>query len=149
MAHPTTTAAAVAFPPPVIAVAEPPEECAVKPVGTLHPATADDFASALVGRWFLCTTPSIFATSDEIGLEFAADRRWRKLFGSIDSVKPGSGPGAEGTWSVYDTSAMNGPGYFDLLLEDDAGRRGGFPTISANGRRLRLRSYQDIDYVRV
>ena len=62
----------------------------------------------LEGSWLLCTKPSIFGTSDEAGLEFAADGNFYKLFATAaGTIERGSGFDKQGTWNVSDGPQLN------------------------------------------
>jgi hypothetical protein len=114
-------------------------------------ATQSDFDAAISGRWFLCGVPSMFGTSNEIGLEITADQRWRKLCGSLEAPKSCTGWGIAGSWESLDESYMNGPGSFQLNLMLDGG--GTFTTtlkISSNGSHMRIDNQGVVaEYVRL
>ena len=84
--------------------------------------TKQDFLKAFVGTWLLCQRPSVFGTN-EVGLQIDANGRWAKLTrnseGQLETI---TGLGNQGTWTVPDTSAMNGPGSFQVNLNEAGGR---------------------------
>jgi hypothetical protein len=69
----------------------------------------------VTGTWQLCEPPSFFGTTDEVGLVIAADGHWAKLSsdGTGTAVEM-AGAENRGTWDLVDTSAMNGPGTFQV-----------------------------------
>jgi hypothetical protein len=143
---PTTTP-----PPSVVPVSSAPSDCATKPSGIMTFATEKDFITAISGQWFLCATPSVFGTSDEIGLEITVEHRWRKLYGSPDTVEPGVGWDLEGSWTAMDMAIMNTPGVFSLNFDVDGGGMYPMtPIISSSGDYMRLSSssFPRGDYVR-
>ena len=69
----------------------------------------------LIGNWLLCDSPSFFGTTDEKGLVIAADGHWAKLASvSAGTAVEMTGAANRGTWELIDTSAMNGPGHFQI-----------------------------------
>jgi hypothetical protein len=42
--------------------------CQATPTGVQQAASEAQFRALLVGDWFLCDSPSVFGTSDEVGL---------------------------------------------------------------------------------
>lgn len=90
--------------------------CSLTPQGVRYTATRQDFEQAIFGDWILCDAPSVFCTSDEVGLEITADGRWRKLVSDgVGFAIPTQGWGNEGTWEILD----NEPGKFQLNLNID------------------------------
>lgn len=107
--------------------------------GRVATPTETVFRSQLIGRWKLCTTTSVFGTVED-GLEIAADGRWYKLYADgAGGLKRGSGFDHEGRWTIIDTSAMNGPGSFQLNLDiDGSGTVLTHPQFSQAPRGMRL-----------
>ena len=95
-------------------------QCASVRQGQRLTPTLADFQTAVFGDWGLCKSPSVFGTTDEVGLEITPDQRWHKLMPSGGlAVTLGTGWGYEGSWEIIDTSMMNGPGVFQLNLSID------------------------------
>jgi hypothetical protein len=95
--------------------------CAASEGAENQPTTQADFESRLEHAWLLCDPPSVFGTG-EAGLELRPDHRWSKLTrGSGGRYLRMTGWGNEGTWESIDTSAMNGPGHWQLNLNVDGG----------------------------
>lgn len=89
--------------------------------GAYRPATESEFQTVMTGVWLLCQSPSFFGTS-EAGMELGADGRWSKLERTPSGALARSGGwGNEGSWSTYDTSAMNGPLTYQLNVYVDGG----------------------------
>jgi hypothetical protein len=89
--------------------------CSAPEVENVPTPDAATTRQLLIGNWFLCDRPSFFGTPDEIGLVIAADGHWAKLVsdGAGGTVEL-NGPADRGTWELIDTSAMNGPGHFQM-----------------------------------
>jgi hypothetical protein len=69
----------------------------------------------VTGSWLLCDSPSFFGTTDETGLLIADDGHWAKLTSTgPDTATEMTGAANRGTWQLIDTSAMNGPGHFQI-----------------------------------
>lgn len=90
----------------------------ITPIALTSVAQAHDL---LVGPWTHCAGGSPIGNPDgEAGLEFTADGRFRRLVRGADgAIVPGSGDGQEGTWTVIDTTSMNGPGWYQVSLTVD------------------------------
>ena len=121
----TTTAvpATTVVPPTTTVTTAPaqPEGCTTPEGGTDQPIAQAEFEARIAHAWRLCGTTSVFGTQ-EAGLEIRADHRWSKLAPAGDGrfVRL-AGWGNEGTWESVDTSAMNGPGRWQLNLNVDGG----------------------------
>jgi hypothetical protein len=113
--------------------------CSQTEQGVLATPTEQSFISAVVGVWLLCRTPSVFGTSEQ-GLDVSPDGTWFKLAqGSAGVLVADRGWGNEGTWAVVDTSAMNGPGNYQLNLKIDGGGTViTLPVFSSRPRTMRL-----------
>ena len=77
------------------------------------PASQTDVQLLVDGLWVLCGEPSVFGTSDEIGIEILSDGDWFKLYDTKGVATPGSGMGEEGTWQA---AAVNGGSSFGFNL---------------------------------
>jgi hypothetical protein len=121
------------------AVTAPPAACSEPEEGERVFPTEQKFAEALVGRWMLCGTVSVFGTQ-EAGLEFAADGRWYKLYLEPDGgVVRGKGFDREGGWSTIDTSAFNGKNTYQLNLDiDGSGSIYTLPRFAEGPRKVRM-----------
>ena len=106
----------------------------------------------LVGPWTRCGDGSAIGNPDgEAGLEFTSDGSFRRLVRSADgTVVPGSGVGDQGTWTVIDTTTMNGPGSYQLnLTVDGDGTYISSPVFLASPLSVRFVATQTpADYVR-
>jgi hypothetical protein len=128
-----------------------PATCSQSEGAVLATPTEQGFISDVVGDWLLCRTPSVFG-SNEQGLEISADGSWFKL--APDSAgRPVimRGWGNEGTWSVVDTSVMNGAGAYQLNLKiDGEGTVITLPVFSSGPPKMRLSNegVYTADYVR-
>lgn len=94
----------------------------------------------LLGQWVLCGATSVFGTN-EAGLEFAADGSWYKLYASGGALVRGQGFDGQGTWSIVDTSAVNGtanPYQLNLNVGGGTGFIPLFPAFATNPRKMRL-----------
>lgn len=85
------------------------------PSGRYRPATEADFRKAVAKVWTLCGDgPSFFGTSEQ-GLEIRPDGRWAKIeHVRGDTYRRQSGWENEGSWSVVDTSLVNGGPTFQI-----------------------------------
>jgi hypothetical protein len=97
------------------------ELCAAVEKTAPYPATQALFRQQLFRTWLLCSKPSIFGSSDEAGLEIAADGRWYKVFTQSDGTLQRGVDLNQGTWEIIDTSAMNGQPSFQLNLSTTLG----------------------------
>jgi hypothetical protein len=79
--------------------------------------TIEEFRSLIARTWLLCSSPSVFGSNDEMGLELVRDGSWYKLYadGEGASIR-GEGFGRRGTWEVIETSMMNGRPTFQVNL---------------------------------
>jgi hypothetical protein len=96
------------------------ESCGARAQGQRLIVTAEQFESMLVGSWLLCDFPSVFGTTDEVGLIIHPDFTWQKLF--VDEggwLYPSSNWEEAGTWETVDTSLMNGQGAYQLNMKID------------------------------
>jgi hypothetical protein len=113
--------------------------CSQTEQGVLATPTKQSFISDVVGVWLLCRTPSVFGTNEQ-GLEISPDGSWFKL--ALDSaglLVARRGWGNEGTWAAVDTSAMNGPGTYQLNLKiDGEGTVVTMPVFSSGPPKMRL-----------
>jgi hypothetical protein len=133
-----------AAPPQAAAALEPmtlPPGACTNPLQDIeHPATMSDVEGILLGKWLSCGG-SMFAGTDDIGIEITADGLWYKLF---PGATPGTGVrgggfGHQGTWELIGTSDMNGPGSFQLNLKiAGSGTTIGHPTFFQNPRSVRM-----------
>lgn len=89
------------------------------PVELTSTVQAEDL---LTGVWVRCNGNSIFAAGAatdaiDVGIEFVGGR-FNRLYEAADgSLIRAEGADQEGTTAVIDTSAMNGPGFYQLNLE--------------------------------
>jgi len=96
------------------------EACLQSPQGRRAAASEAEFREMMAGNWLLCTTPSVFGTTIEVGLAIYEDFRWAKLTrGEDGQIRAMSGWDQEGRWESIDTSSMNGPGTYQLNLSID------------------------------
>jgi hypothetical protein len=117
----------------------PPAACAQQEEGPLLIPNYDAYVAALTGSWLLCKTPSVFGTSDEIGLEIDADGNWFKLYlGDAGAIERGHGFDRQGTW---DTPHEDG-GFFQLNIHIfGSGDIYTNPVFATNPRKLRLNNF--------
>ncbi len=92
-------------------------ECG-QPADPVTLSTVAQVQDLLVGAWALCGDRSVLGdTADEVGLEFSADGRFRRLvLDAAGNRIRAVGDGNEGTWDLIDSTAINGPGSFQLDL---------------------------------
>jgi hypothetical protein len=123
--------------------------CGVRAPSRSRFATEAQFETAITGRWFSCESMSVFLSND-LGLQINPDHTWKKLLGTIDSPELGRASGSAGTWQVFDTSDMNGPGAYQLEMYAGARGFGSRPGFTADDTHMHLDNegfYVD-DYVR-
>jgi hypothetical protein len=102
--HPTLTA------PPV------PAACTAAANGTSNPTSLADFKTRMTHTWLVCSSPSVFGTTDA-GLQITADGHWSKLVrNSAGHLVHATGLRDSGTWEALDDSAMNGRPVFQINL---------------------------------
>jgi hypothetical protein len=117
-----------------------PAACDAPPSGAWQPTTQAEFTQKILGTWLVCSTPTVFGTTED-GLLISPDGHWAKLertaSGTLTAL---SGWGNEGTWQVLDDSAMNGKPTYQLNLAiDGRGTVITVPTISLSSpERIRL-----------
>lgn len=89
------------------------------PTGPITPASEEQFRDLLIGSWTLCgDTSALGDPTGEVGLEITADGHLHRLARTADgTIIRGVGPGQEFTWTVTDTTAMNGPGSYQVDLQ--------------------------------
>lgn len=103
-----------------------------QPVDPVTLTSVGQVEQLLVGAWERCGPTSVFGSvrEGEVGVEFTADGRFFRLYrGAGASLVRGAGVGEEGTWTVEDTTAMNGPGFYGVSLRGLDG--GGWPAQPA------------------
>lgn len=118
----TTTPSGVEVPVevPFDAESDAAEACSQSPQGRRAAASEAGFRQMLVGNWLLCSAPSVFGTTGEVGLAIYEDFRWTKLTrGDDGQIHALGGWDREGSWESIDTSSMNGPGTYQLNLKVD------------------------------
>jgi hypothetical protein len=107
----------------------------------------------LLGRWMLCSAPSVFGTSDEVGIEFGPDGRFAKLYRDASgAVIAGRGFDRTGRAEFADVSSMNGAGAVQVnLVIDGDGTAITSPVFSDAPAAMRLSSIgaYEAGYVRV
>jgi hypothetical protein len=113
--------------------------CTEPEQGVAPTPTEDEFVGLLVGTWVVCNAPSVFGTN-EVGMQIGSDGRWSKLARNpAGELTPIPGWGNEGTWEVTDTSAMNGPGVFQVDFHvDGSGTVMSAPVFSSGPPKMRL-----------
>lgn len=75
-------------------------ECSLGEVVLPRPCDDDVLRDGLVGTWLLCTSPSVFSTTDEVGLSISSDGTWAKVFLESGALVPATGFEQTGTWDV-------------------------------------------------
>jgi hypothetical protein len=117
------------------------------PIGAA--ASKQMFVQRIAGDWALCGSTSVFGTH-EAGLAIVADGTWYKLLAAGGTLSRSQGFGEQGTWDVIDTTAINGPGAYQLDFNiSGGGGIGTFPAFATNPSKMRLNNngvYQ-ADYV--
>lgn len=105
-----------------------------------------ELQSWITGRWLSCGI-SVFGEAGErgdVGIDITPDGTFQRLYllpGTNAIVVVGHGFGREGTWSVLDTSEMNGPGSFQLdFYIGGVGTVSTFPQASPSPRALSLQN---------
>lgn len=102
--------------------ATPPLACSQAETGLALVPNAQWLLKRIVGRWLLCSPPSAFGTSDEVGLEFTGNGEWYKLYvGKDGRIVRGMNAANSGYWEYANASCMNGPGSFQLTLSSNSG----------------------------
>jgi hypothetical protein len=100
--------------------ATPPAACALTPHGQRKACSVAEFRDLFVGTWLACSSPSVFGTTDDVGLEITPDGHWYKLVADANgNAVPASGWGHEGSWETVDTSVENGPCAYQVNLNID------------------------------
>lgn len=89
------------------------------PTGPISPASEEQFRDLLIGSWTLCGDASALGDpTGEVGLEITADGHLYRLVRNADgTIIRGVGSGQEFSWTVTDTTAMNGPGSYQVDLQ--------------------------------
>jgi hypothetical protein len=87
----------------------------------------------------VCKAPSVFGTN-EVGIQILSNGRWSKLTRNpAGQLTPVPGWGNQGTWNSIDTSAMNGPGVFQVDFHiDGSGTVISLPVFSSGPPKMRL-----------
>ncbi|HWA72932.1 MAG TPA: hypothetical protein VG937_11375 [Polyangiaceae bacterium] len=86
----------------------PPSECSLHETVISRPCDLDVLREGLVGTWYLCSSPSAFSTTEEVGLVFADDGTWSKVFADSNGDVVRSRSFEEsGTWDVSDGLQIN------------------------------------------
>jgi hypothetical protein len=113
--------------------------CTEPEQGVTFTPTQDEFVARLVGTWMVCNAPSVFGTN-EVGMQIRSDGRWSKLTRNpAGHLTPIPGWGNQGTWEIIDTSAMNGPGVFQVNFHvDGSGTVISSPVFSSGPPKMRL-----------
>ena len=73
----------------------------------------------LAGTWLTCNESSPFGPRafGEVGIMLTPDGRFARVYEDSEGVLlSANGPGQEGTWVVFDTTTMNGPGSYQVDL---------------------------------
>ncbi len=123
--------------------------CGQPEAGVEPTPTAAAVEAALVGAWLYCSGARIFSRSDVAGLRFDQDRSWRFLLpDSGGGLVGGTGFNNVGSWSIVDTTAMNGPGVFQVNLDlPGLGGNAVFPVFATTPPKMRLSTMMGyIDY---
>jgi hypothetical protein len=94
------------------------DECARDEGAPRTLATESEFRTAISHVWLLCQ-PAWYFASEGAGLEIRSDGRWWLLGRRADGVLVRGGGRIFGTWTVTDTSSMNGPGHYQLTVRRD------------------------------
>jgi hypothetical protein len=121
------------------------------PTGPIHEFTSiADTQARLAGTWLLCSG-GIGSPADTGGIELAADQA-HFLVKSGATLVRGAGADYDRTVSFVDTTAMNGPGSYQMNLQGAAGMNMYFSRTSEDGKFLELNeatSAKQARYVRV
>lgn len=97
-----------------------PAGCQAEPSGVTSTYTsADDMRQRLVGAWYDCKTGDFAPGYD--GIEFTLDGQYYLLKLQDAALVRKMGFGEAGTYTILDTSLMNGPGHFQLNLNINNG----------------------------
>jgi hypothetical protein len=105
------------------------------PTGVVTPSSVDQTRDLLVGVWTRCGEQSVVVNpAGEVGLEITADGHFYELARSADGTTTRLvGDGQTGVWTIIDTTAMNGPGSYQLDLQiAGQGMRTGQPVFLAS-----------------
>jgi hypothetical protein len=81
-------------------------------------SSESEVRAALAHVWLLCQPEWYFAAKGA-GLEIRSDGRWYLLDRRADGALVRGGGRLAGTWTVMDTSSMNGPGSYQLNVRAD------------------------------
>src|SRR4051794_37930172 len=89
----------------------------------LRYATRAELTALLVGRWSVCEREGgILEGTDGVGIEITEDMKYFVLHRSAaNTIVRGRGFDDEGDIEILDTSAMNGPGVFQVTFRLSAG----------------------------
>jgi hypothetical protein len=93
----------------------PAEACGEMEQGYESTPNVSALLQAAMGRWMACEFPTVFGTSDEVGVEIVDTGLWYKLYANENGqIVRGQGFGQAGYWRYADTSCMNEPGTFQI-----------------------------------
>jgi hypothetical protein len=113
------------------------QQCST-PAGPRHTFTSvQDVESSITGRWLLCSG-RIGSPSDSVGIEFAGSVAYFLVRDANGTVVRGAGFDYERDVSVIDTTAVNGPGSYQINLSTGSGTNMYLSDYSESPRRLRL-----------
>ncbi len=118
-----------------VRVAAPPKVCAIAGVPHAYASIADVNAR-IAGKWTACSG-GITGPADAKGLEIAGGQAYF-LVGAAGSLARGPGWDSGRSVPVIDTSAMNGPGSYQINLSTGAGTNMYFSRIAESGDVLEL-----------
>lgn len=111
-------------------------ECAT-PTGDIHQYTSiADTEARVEGAWFLCSG-GIGSPADTTGIELSGGKA-HFLVTSAGALIRGAGADHERDVSFVDTTAMNGPGSYQMNLSTPSGFNAYFTRTSEDGRFLEL-----------
>jgi hypothetical protein len=113
----------------------PPAACSLPEQGLISTPGPGTLPGLIIGSWLLCQQPSTFGTSDEIGLEIAADGSFYKLYRSpAGTLERGVGFNKQGHWEIVDDRQLN-------LNVDGQGTAIILPQFATTPRKMRLNNF--------
>ncbi|MDY7106735.1 MAG: LPXTG cell wall anchor domain-containing protein [Actinomycetota bacterium] len=94
------------------------DPCA-NPDDPVSPASVAEVEDLFTGTWITCGDDSAFPDAEgAVGFQARPDGRFQRVYEQADgTLVRASGLGQEGTWSVVDNTATNGPGSYRVRLE--------------------------------
>jgi len=94
-----------------------PNECSEAPSGAESTSSDDDARAQLMGRWLACSEPPAYASTGQIGIEFAVQFNYFKLLRVDGKLQRSTATSEPGIWVI----AHLDTGERELFLSDATG----------------------------